>query len=126
MDFLIKNNIIKQNKLIVDIGMFSTKLLEINYAAKKINVTSAKIFDIIVLIESKKTPKTIMPTTTRRINVAIGNAFFGDLIIVQIITAGAVINANNIPPLEKVKTIIRYWIMPSIKYTGGNFILVER
>ena len=45
MDFLIKNNIIKQNKLIVDIGMFSTKLLEINYAAKKINVTSAKIFD---------------------------------------------------------------------------------
>lgn len=45
LDFLIKNNIIKQNKLIVDIGMFSTKLLEINYAAKKINVTFAKIFD---------------------------------------------------------------------------------
>ena len=45
MDFLIKNNIIKQNKIIVDIGMFSTKILEVNYSAKKINILAAKLFD---------------------------------------------------------------------------------
>lgn len=42
MDILIKNNIIKKNKLIVDIGMFETKVLEAHYEAKKITVTSAK------------------------------------------------------------------------------------
>ena len=42
MDVLIKNNIIKKNKLIVDIGMFETKVLEAHYEAKKITITSAK------------------------------------------------------------------------------------
>ena len=51
LDFLIKNNIIKQNKLVVDIGMFSTKILDINYSARKINISSAKIFDNIQCYE---------------------------------------------------------------------------
>ena len=42
MDVLIKNNIIKKNKLIVDIGMYETKILEAHYEAKKITVISAK------------------------------------------------------------------------------------
>lgn len=42
MDVLIKNNIIRRNKLIVDIGMYETKLLEVHYEAKKITVLSAK------------------------------------------------------------------------------------
>lgn len=39
MDILIKNNIIKKNKLIVDVGMYETKVLEVHYEAKKITVT---------------------------------------------------------------------------------------
>jgi len=42
LDVLIKNNIIKKNKLIVDIGMYETKVLEAHYEAKKITVISAK------------------------------------------------------------------------------------
>ena len=42
MDILIKNNIIRKNKLIVDIGMYETKVLETHYEAKKITVISAK------------------------------------------------------------------------------------
>ena len=42
MDVLIKNNIIKKNKLIVDIGMYETKVLETHYEAKKITITSVK------------------------------------------------------------------------------------
>ena len=44
MDALIKNNIIKKNKLIVDIGMYETKVLEVHYEAKKVTVTNAKTF----------------------------------------------------------------------------------
>ena len=42
MDALIKNNIIKKNKLIIDIGMYEIKILETHYEAKKITVVSAK------------------------------------------------------------------------------------
>lgn len=42
MDVLIKNNIIKKNKLIVDIGMYETKVLEVHYESKRITVVSAK------------------------------------------------------------------------------------
>ena len=42
LDFLIKNNIIKKNKLIIDIGMYETKVLETHYEAKRITVISAK------------------------------------------------------------------------------------
>ena len=42
MDVLIKNNIIKKNKLIVDIGMYETKVLEAHYESKRITVVSAK------------------------------------------------------------------------------------
>lgn len=42
MDALIKNNIIKKNKLIVDIGMYETKVLEAHYEAKIVTVISAK------------------------------------------------------------------------------------
>ena len=45
MDVLIKNNIIKKNKLIVDIGMFETKVLEAHYEAKKITIINAKTID---------------------------------------------------------------------------------
>ena len=41
MDVLIKNNIIKKNKLIVDIGMYETKVLETHYEAKTVTVISA-------------------------------------------------------------------------------------
>ena len=42
MDILIKNNVIKKNKLIVDIGSFAAKVLEVHYAAKKVTVLSAR------------------------------------------------------------------------------------
>lgn len=42
MDILIKNNIIKKNKFIIDIGMYSTKILQVHYAAKKAEVLDAK------------------------------------------------------------------------------------
>lgn len=44
MDILIKNNIIKRNKLIIDVGMFETKVLEVHYEAKKITITEAQVF----------------------------------------------------------------------------------
>jgi len=45
MDILVKNNIIKKNKIIVDIGSKFTKVLEVNYASKKITVKDAHKFD---------------------------------------------------------------------------------
>lgn len=45
MDVLIKNNIIKKNKMIVDIGTFATKVMEVHYAAKKITIMSARTID---------------------------------------------------------------------------------
>lgn len=45
MDILIKNNIIKKNKMIIDIGLFATKILEVHYASKKVTVTDAAVFD---------------------------------------------------------------------------------
>jgi len=45
LDALIKNNIIKKNKLIVDIGMYETKVLEAHYEAKKITIVSAKTIE---------------------------------------------------------------------------------
>ncbi|MDD6735888.1 MAG: pilus assembly protein PilM [Clostridiales bacterium] len=45
MDLLIKNNIIKQNRVIVDIGTFRTKVLEVKYEARNIYITSASSFD---------------------------------------------------------------------------------
>ena len=45
MDALIKNNVIKKNKMIVDIGMYETKVLEAHYEAKRITIVSAKTID---------------------------------------------------------------------------------
>lgn len=42
LDVLIKNNIIKKNKLIVDIGMYETKVLEAHYEAKKVTIIAAR------------------------------------------------------------------------------------
>lgn len=42
MDILIKNNVIKKNKFVVDIGMYATKILQVHYAAKKAEVLDAK------------------------------------------------------------------------------------
>ena len=43
MDILIKNNIIKRNKLVIDVGMFETKILEVHYEAKKVTITDAQV-----------------------------------------------------------------------------------
>ncbi len=45
MDILIKNNIIKRSKIIIDVGLFATKILDVRYAARKININSAKVID---------------------------------------------------------------------------------
>ena len=42
MDILIKNNIIKKNKIIIDIGTYATKVLQVHYASKKAEVLHAK------------------------------------------------------------------------------------
>lgn len=53
MDILIKNNIIKKNKVIIDIGLFATKILEVHYAAKKVSVTHARVFDNRSIVEGE-------------------------------------------------------------------------
>jgi len=45
MDFLIKKNIIKKSKVIVDIGSKYIKMLEVHYAGKKITITNAQKID---------------------------------------------------------------------------------
>lgn len=45
MDSLVKQNIIKKNKIIVDIGSKYIKVLSVHYAAKKITVTDAQRID---------------------------------------------------------------------------------
>ena len=42
MDLLIKNNIMKRNKIIVDVGTHTTKILDVHYASKEIYVKEAK------------------------------------------------------------------------------------
>jgi len=45
MDALIKNNVIKTDKVIVDIGKYSTKILEVHYASKEAIVKSSKLVE---------------------------------------------------------------------------------
>ncbi|NLB80031.1 MAG: pilus assembly protein PilM [Clostridiaceae bacterium] len=45
MDFLIKKNIIKKSKVIVDIGSKYIKILEVHYAGKKVTITNAQKID---------------------------------------------------------------------------------
>lgn len=45
MDVLVKNNIIKWNKTIVDAGLHTTKILNVHYASKQITIKEAKQFD---------------------------------------------------------------------------------
>lgn len=45
MDALIKNNVIKKDKVIVDIGKYSTKILEVHYASKEAIVKSSKLVE---------------------------------------------------------------------------------
>ncbi len=45
MDFLIKNNIMKQSKIIVDMGEFATKIVSANYAARRVEITQSKSID---------------------------------------------------------------------------------
>ncbi len=45
MDILIKNNVIKQNKIVVDMGEFELKLIDVHYAAKRVEITGAKILN---------------------------------------------------------------------------------
>ena len=46
MDLLIKNNIMKRNKIIADVGTHTTKILDVHYASKEIYI---KEKDIIVI-----------------------------------------------------------------------------
>ena len=45
MDLLIKNNIVKRNKVIVDVGVHTSKVLDVNYAAKEIVIKGREYFD---------------------------------------------------------------------------------
>ena len=54
MDILIKKNIVKQNKIIVDIGTFALKLLNVHYASKKVEITDAKVVNAINLFPEGK------------------------------------------------------------------------
>ena len=45
MDFLLKNNVIKATKLIVDIGMFKTKVISAYYASKTVSINYEESFD---------------------------------------------------------------------------------
>ena len=45
MDLLIKNNIMKRNKIIVDVGTHTTKILDVHYASKEIYIKEAKNFE---------------------------------------------------------------------------------
>ncbi|MCR4719089.1 MAG: hypothetical protein K5768_05605 [Firmicutes bacterium] len=45
MDILVKNNIVKWNKIIVDVGVHTTKILNVHYAAKQVIIKSAERFD---------------------------------------------------------------------------------
>ena len=45
MDILIKNNVIKKNKIIVDIGIYATRILDVRYASKKIIIDKASMFE---------------------------------------------------------------------------------
>lgn len=45
MDILIKNNIVKWNKIVIDVGEHTTKVLNVHYAAKQVTVKCAENFD---------------------------------------------------------------------------------
>ena len=45
MDILIKNNVIKKNKIIVDIGIYATRILDVRYASKKVIIDKASMFE---------------------------------------------------------------------------------
>lgn len=45
MDLLIKNNIMKRNKIIVDVGTHTTKILDVHYASKEIYIKEANDFE---------------------------------------------------------------------------------
>lgn len=45
MDFLLKNNVIKASKLIVDIGVYTTKVISAYYASKTVSIDYTESFD---------------------------------------------------------------------------------
>lgn len=51
MDSLVKKNIIKKHKVIVDIGSKYIKVLSVHYAAKKVTVTDAQKIDSIPMLQ---------------------------------------------------------------------------
>ena len=42
MDLFVKNNLIKKDKLIIDVGRYCTKCMMVRYAAKRITVTKTR------------------------------------------------------------------------------------
>ncbi len=54
MDILIRNNIIKKNKFIIDIGTYATKILQIRYAAKKAEILDAQSIIYKGILEERK------------------------------------------------------------------------
>lgn len=53
MDALIKNNVIKADKDIVDIGRYSTKILEVHYASKEVIVKTSKLVETVYDAETE-------------------------------------------------------------------------
>ena len=45
MDALIKNNIMKRDKIIVDVGVHTTKILDVHYVSKQIQIKGAECFE---------------------------------------------------------------------------------
>lgn len=45
MDALIKNNILKRDKIVVDVGMHTTKILDVHYVSKQIHIKGAECFE---------------------------------------------------------------------------------
>lgn len=45
MDILVKHNIVKKDKFIIDAGMHSTKILDVRYSAKNVNIRKTMSFE---------------------------------------------------------------------------------
>ncbi len=45
MDVLIKNNVVKQDKIIVDIGEFAIKVLSVHYVSKRVEISEVLVLD---------------------------------------------------------------------------------
>lgn len=91
MDILIKNNIIKKNKIIVDVGDFAVKILDVRYAAKRININSAKVIDSSLFKRregysfgelAKRVDEETLGTGRKDICISLPNDFYDNKVVV--------------------------------------------